>query len=284
MLRLYLLLSLLSLSIATMKDGQVFSKEKAMPKLMYSYASYCPVGQIHNWNCFWCNKHNASAIQVSFTFNGEYLSIGGYAGVNKEKSAVVFAFRGTKLTNVLNYLEDLSFLHKKPFHDAIPGAEVHGGFLDAYMSIRAQVNAAGKVLTKLYPNLPFVVTGHSLGAAIGTLAAADLAIEQSIPNPVELWTFGSPRVGNPVFSQYIDKKYLHESFRVTNNRDPVPRLPPAFLNVQHIDTEYWFTNADTYKQCGTEDNKCNAGVVVVDLLDHGRYLGEQYLSGVIKGC
>ncbi|PRP74331.1 hypothetical protein PROFUN_15578 [Planoprotostelium fungivorum] len=270
----------------------VFTKEKAMPKLMYSYASYCPHQDIFAWfvsdeelDCYWCVRQNAPSLNVTFSFSG--VSADGN---------VVFAFRGTKLFNALNYIEDTSFLHKVVTPTIVHRVDFRRDrfmmpyqepkFMEASWmptSIQAAVISAGKRLSAMYPRAPFVVTGHSLGEAIATLAAADLALERTVKNPVQLWTFGSPRVGNPTFSQYLDKMYLDESIRVTHNRDPVPRLPPQFLNLQHIDTEYWFTSPDSFKKCKTEDPSCNAGVIIINLLDHGHYLGEDYLPSVLYG-
>lgn len=53
----------------------------------------------------------------------------------------------------------------------------------------------------------------------------------------------------------MDKTYLAASYRVTQNRDPVPRLPPMWSNYKHLDVEYWFTNANNFKICGTEGEK-----------------------------
>lgn len=50
----------------------------------------------------------------------------------------------------------------------------------------------------------------------------------------------------------MDKTYLAASYRVTQNRDPVPRLPPMSIDYMHVDVEYWFTNATNFKVCGTE--------------------------------
>jgi predicted lipase len=45
-----------------------------------------------------------------------------------------------------------------------------------------------------YPNAEFIVTGHSLGAAVSVFAALDI---NKLIKPVKLlYNFGSPRVGN----------------------------------------------------------------------------------------
>lgn len=58
-----------------------------------------------------------------------------------------------------------------------------------------------KLLTIKYPTAKLYITGHSMGAAIATLAAIHL---QQDGMPVEsLYTFGCPRVGNQAFALYV---------------------------------------------------------------------------------
>jgi predicted lipase len=71
----------------------------------------------------------------------------------------------------------------------------------------------------MYPYLPVVVTGHSLGGAIATLAAVDL-VEEGIVSPgnIGVWNFGSPRVGNQIFSDYATQ-LLPVLWRTVNQQD-----------------------------------------------------------------
>ena len=66
------------------------------------------------------------------------------------------------------------------------------------------------------------MTGHSLGAAMATIAATRY-------QPHELFTFGSPRVGGPRFIKHV--KCPH--YRFMNNNDIVCRIPPAWLGFRH---------------------------------------------------
>jgi len=53
-----------------------------------------------------------------------------------------------------------------------------------------------------------IITGHSLGAAIATLAAPDIhrfLEENQLPHRIiAIHTFGSPRVGNKAFVEYYN--------------------------------------------------------------------------------
>ena len=60
------------------------------------------------------------------------------------------------------------------------------------------------------------MTGHSLGAALATLAADRYGNVQGV------YTFGSPRVGDGAFK----KNFEVEAYRIVNNKDIVTRVPP----------------------------------------------------------
>jgi hypothetical protein len=58
---------------------------------------------------------------------------------------------------------------------------------------------------------------HSLGAALATLAA------DRLPGVQEVYTFGSPRVGNAAFS----RGFTDRAYREVNDADIVSKLPPG---------------------------------------------------------
>ena len=67
-----------------------------------------------------------------------------------------------------------------------------------------------------------MVTGHSLGAALATFCAVDIMRTIKPKTTVYLYTFGSPRVGNQKFADYVftlfpDGKYS----RITHYDDIV---------------------------------------------------------------
>jgi predicted lipase len=63
---------------------------------------------------------------------------------------------------------------------------------------------AVRELTAEHPGRPVYVIGHSLGAAMATIAAVDLRFKLDLTD-VRLYTFGSPRVGNQIFSKFVRK-------------------------------------------------------------------------------
>ena len=54
---------------------------------------------------------------------------------------------------------------------------------------------------------PIYVVGHSMGAAVATLCALDLQFTFGLgPSDVRLYTYGSPRVGNQQFAEFVARK------------------------------------------------------------------------------
>lgn len=68
-----------------------------------------------------------------------------------------------------------------------------------------------------------MLTGHSLGGAIATIAAAEWQGERDV---AAVYTFGQPRVGRADFADFIRRHYGENIFRFVNNRDVVTRVPP----------------------------------------------------------
>ena len=75
--------------------------------------------------------------------------------------------------------------------------------------------------------------GHSQGAAFATLAASRL-----IPRfaRINLWTFGSPRVGNGQFARHVEKHC--RVARYVNCADVVPRVPK--FGYRHVGEPTYF--------------------------------------------
>ena len=81
---------------------------------------------------------------------------------------------------------------------------VHRGFAQSWYSIKEPVLAlVGRVVRGATDPATVRVTacGHSLGGAISTLAAYDIACRfQLRPDQIQCYTFGCPRVGNHAFA------------------------------------------------------------------------------------
>lgn len=138
----------------------------------------------------------------------------------------VLAFRGTEVTKRTDIVTDI-----KATKVSIIEGRVHRGFLDGYNSIREDIlKSLKKVL-----GLPIYITGHSLGAALATVAANYLEGEVIDGAPIRdqiaaCYTFGSPRVGN---KQY-DREFKSPIYRMVNTTDIVTIVPLLAMGYIHI--------------------------------------------------
>jgi len=139
----------------------------------------------------------------------------------------VIAFRGSEETGIADWITDLKFVKQVyPYHTGNKKVKVHYGFIQAYKSVRDAVLEAARTA----PQAEIVCTGHSLGAALATLAALD--IRYNLPEKkVSCYTFGSPKVGNKAFVTSYNRR-VPDTFRFVNRADLVPSLPPGAF--QHV--------------------------------------------------
>jgi triacylglycerol lipase len=144
----------------------------------------------------------------------------------KGSGAVQFAalvFRGT--TDTEDWLTDFKAVPKNWAGRGL----IHDGFGEGLKLVWAKIAAS---LDKNVPSdCPLFITGHSLGAALATLAA-------SLSQPRALYTFGSPRVGDNDFGATLSGVNV---FRVANNRDAVPTVPPP-LPFHHVGELHYITH------------------------------------------
>jgi len=94
-----------------------------------------------------------------------------------------------------------------------------------------------------------IVTGHSLGGALATLCAYDVA---QAGLPVLLVTWASPRVGNPGFSASMDKVVPHH-VRIEVDGDVVPDVPK--IGYKHAGHELLLDPAPLRKKGVTYESK-----------------------------
>ena len=147
--------------------------------------------------------------------------------VCKNAKELWFAFRGTEPSKLNDVMADLNVIK----NSAMAGGKVHGGFQKEVNDLWMDVVANYDHNEQLKNRRTIYLTGHSLGAAMATIAATRLngSVEQ-------LFTFGSPRVGGPLFIRNIKCPHM----RFQNNNDIVCRIPPAILGfIHHGDMIYF---------------------------------------------
>lgn len=94
----------------------------------------------------------------------------GFVAVDHTNQLIVIAFRGS--VSIPNWIADLTFV-MAPW-SICTGCQAHAGFLASWESVKSQIQEAVKSATARYPSYIIIATGHSLGGALATLAAADL--------------------------------------------------------------------------------------------------------------
>jgi hypothetical protein len=96
---------------------------------------------------------------------------------------------------------------------------------------------------------------------------------------MDLYTYGSPRVGNLAFVTFVTNQAGAE-YRVTHADDPVPRVPPIVFSYRHTSPEYWIDPEDTERTVtassvvvcqGYSNFNCNAGTSGLDIGAHQWY-------------
>ena len=119
---------------------------------------------------------------------------------------------------------------------------IHKGVYETYAEMYDELSKTLEpmIATALrrYPNRrqQLIVTGLSLGGVLSTLAAVHLAMKN--PDvPVNLFTFGSQRVGNVAFYKAITgtPALLRHFIRVHNKSDILAHIPPKLMRFYHID-------------------------------------------------
>ncbi len=120
-----------------------------------------------------------------------------------------------------------------------PG-EVHQGFAEALEAVWEDIAGA---LPKTQRRL--LVTGHSLGAALATLAAA-------LQPQVHLYTFGSPRAGDEAFRDAVAAMVVGAE-RYIDNRDLVCRLPSERFGYRHVGAPHFIDREGRVHDRAPED-------------------------------
>lgn len=146
--------------------------------------------------------------------------------IKKSGNTVLIIFRGTDSPE--NWKNNFLFCKKTiPYNNKNTKIRVHSGFLRGYQSVRSKIQ--GKIPQGI---CKILITGHSLGAALGTLCAVDL--QYNFKNAdIEVFLFGCPAVGNKAFVRSYNKR-VFKTLRITNGNDIVTKLPPKIFGYRHV--------------------------------------------------
>jgi hypothetical protein len=145
---------------------------------------------------------------------------------NSATGDVVIAIRGTE--GILEWVQDARFL-LVPCPFLVGAGYTEDGFTSVYSSFTVSP-ATGPSLTTSLAALPWksspqslTICGHSLGGALATLFALDVAANTTFSTPA-VYTYASPRTGDTSFVNTYDH-VVQQTSRIANRMDIVPKLP-----------------------------------------------------------
>lgn len=208
-----------------------------------------------------------------------------FVAANKEVAIV--AFRGSELTpresdrhNYSNIVKDWVRNATIRMDDFDGGGRVHHGFDDGIRQLNDEGFddfIAGLSSRKVW------FTGHSLGAALATAAAARaLAHGRRLDG---LYTFGSPRVGDETYAGNLQQRMADRGltcYRFANGNDVVTTVPllstPPVVNFKHAGTLKHIDGKGRITDDPSHFEQLKAKVV--DLFDQ---LGGHFLNGIPNG-
>jgi triacylglycerol lipase len=190
-----------------------------------AFLSYCPLDRIEP-------AFDASGIHAKVqTFRGPSTQ----CYVAAAEDWIVLAFRGTQVddfwSSVIDWAVDARFVPQLDAH----GHWVHSGFLTATQEVWPAVEKCIRTEQAKKPR-PLWITGHSLGAALATVAASLCSYDQAGFRLTGLYTYGSPRVGDRNFG----KSLKAPAWRFRHNSDLVTHVPLGLVfrhvgNLEFID-------------------------------------------------
>jgi len=299
-----------------------YNEDEALEHIFYSKVAFCTEHAIKSWSCGdMCKRAPiVGKDKIRYISEGERFKVQGYVAQIPVRSAgsgksvgleetlnmnnyndndndddikCMISFRGS--LNVANWYADfLTMLRPWPLKelsdaDWCRGCKAHFGFTEAYEELRADVHSAITDLncTRL------VLAGHSLGAAIATIASFELRMAMGYKVDAT-WTYGKPRIGNAEFVNNFDAAAAQQNtypplWRVVHYHDPVPRAPPHLPGVHpvvHGSLEIYYTDraSSAYNVCpqyGAMENQSEACMGGWPLylpvnMDHISYLNQSF--------
>lgn len=203
-------------------------------------------------------KPNEVAILQNLkSIDPEFISVTGFDN-NSAQSVIVehenylcMAFRGTN--EAADWLDNINALAT----DKLFGS-FHKGFYNSLNDVWQPMYDKYRVLYRK-KRKPVFITGHSLGGAMATIAAAKF-LHADTPF-ISVYTFGQPRAVSLDTSRIFNTACGNRFFRFQNNNDIVTRVPARIMGYSHVgkylyidkdktihdDPGFWFRFIDRFE-------------------------------------
>jgi predicted lipase len=190
----------------------------------------------------------------------------------KSENLKIIVFKGTDSKKDFKY--DIDFIPFEVGKDCVEtDFKLHRGFYEQFISLKEHLVEETK-----NRKVKIILTGHSLGAALATIAACYSFC--NVPGSItQVVLFGSPRVLCKEFSEWYEKRLGTITIQIRNFFDPISHLPPTgnIFQYQHVEgTLIQIKNGNIVQNnsnCGIFKSFVNAMKGIV-LRDHqmARYL------------
>ena len=151
----------------------------------------------------------------------------------------MIAIRGTE--GIHEWLQDAQFL-LVPCPFLVGAGLTEDGFTAVYRSFTTNPAPGSPTVVKALGGLRWrkpvktlTICGHSLGGALATLLAIDVAANTEFTDPM-VYSYASPRTGDGTFAAAYNH-VVKRTCRIANRLDLVPKLPPPPL-YEHVTGVY----------------------------------------------
>ncbi len=174
-----------------------------------------------------------SILEVLKKRDKNYLNVKGYdknsaqAMIVDHKEFIVVSFRGTN--ELSDWIDNIN-----AFPEKVLFGDFHRGFWNSVKDLwdgEDGIFADYQALRETKKR-PLFLTGHSLGGAMASIAAARL-IHQDKPF-TSVYTFGQPRSMSRETARIFNAEASTRVHRFQNNEDIVTRAPSRMMNYSHV--------------------------------------------------
>jgi hypothetical protein len=168
-------------------------------------------------------------VTIPFPTETSTTTISCYLALDTAAARIVLAFRGTSEPSLGQIIDQITGAGRYEAWASHPEWKVNHFQWRASSALAVHLLPDFVHAREQYPTFDIWITGHSLGGAMASITAFNMSIDGNsfLPSRMPLiYTFGQPRIGNSELAKAYNL-YLPLTFRVVNNKDTVPHVPPC---------------------------------------------------------